>query len=81
MACGTPVLTSNTTSLAEIGEGAALLVDPLDVNAIHEGLRSLAQSGDLRAELRGKGLVRAASFSWEETGRATLAAYRRAINC
>jgi glycosyltransferase involved in cell wall biosynthesis len=81
MACGTPVLTSNTTSLAEIGEGAALLVDPLDPHAISAGLRSLALNADLRADLRTRGLARAASFSWSETGRRTLAAYRRALNC
>ena len=81
MACGTPVLTSNTTSLAEIGEGACVLVDPLDVNAISNGLRLLAQSQELRDDLRARGLVRAASFSWEETGRQTLAAYRRALGC
>ena len=79
MACGTPVLTSNTTSLAEIGEGAALLVDPFDVQAIAIGLRTLAKSPQLRADLRSKGLVRAASFSWEETGRRTLSAYRKAL--
>lgn len=81
MACGTPVLTSNTTSLAEIGEGASLLVDPLDTNAIAAGLRALAGSDDLRAELRAKGRARAATFSWAETGQKTLAAYRRALNC
>jgi glycosyltransferase involved in cell wall biosynthesis len=81
MACGTPVLTSNTTSLAEIGEGAALLVDPLDRNAITDGLRALASNGDLRADLRTRGFARAAAFSWNETGRRTLAAYRRALNC
>ena len=79
MACGTPVLTSSTTSLGEIGEGAALLVDPLDVNAIAAGLRALAQNGELREDLRKKGLVRAASFTWAETGRKTLAAYRQAM--
>lgn len=79
MACGTPVLTSNTTSLGEIGEGAALLVDPLDVNAICAGLRELARSGERREELRALGLARAATFSWSETGRKTLAAYRKAL--
>jgi len=79
MACGTPVLTSNTTSLGEIGEGAALLVDPLDGNAISAGLRALAGSRELREDLRAKGLARAATFSWAETGRRTLAAYRQAI--
>ena len=79
MACGTPVLTSRTTSLAEIGEGAALLVDPLDTSAIALGLRSLWKSRELRDDLRARGLVRAASFSWAETGRRTLAAYRQAL--
>ena len=79
MACGAPVLTSQTTSLGEIGEGAALLVDPLDTGAITTGLRALARDRELRADLRAKGLARAASFSWAETGRQTLSAYRRAI--
>lgn len=79
MACGAPVLTSRTTSLGEIGEGAALLVDPLDVGAITDGLRALARDAEMREGLRAKGLVRAASFSWAETGRKTLSAYRRAI--
>jgi glycosyltransferase involved in cell wall biosynthesis len=80
MACGAPVLTSRTTSLGEIGEGAALLVDPLDVNAIEGGLRALARDPELREALRSRGLARAASFSWAETGRQTLSAYRRAVH-
>ena len=79
MACGTPVLTSRTTSLGELGEGAALLVDPLDVKAIEDGLRALARDRDLREGLRAKGFARAASLTWPETGRKTLSAYRRAI--
>jgi glycosyltransferase involved in cell wall biosynthesis len=81
MACGTPVLTSNSTSLAEIGEGVALLVNPLDKAAIAEGLYALARDPQLRADLRTRGFARAASFSWAETGRRTLAAYRKALNC
>lgn len=79
MACGTPVLTSNTTSLAEIGLGAALLVDPLDTAAITTGLLALGRDALLRADLRERGLERAASFSWAKTGRLTLDAYRTAI--
>lgn len=81
MACGSPVLTSNTTSLAEIGTGAALVVDPLDTSAIAEGMRRLATQPRERARLRALGLERAATFSWNETGRRTLAAYRTALNC
>jgi glycosyltransferase involved in cell wall biosynthesis len=80
MSCGTPVLTSNSTSLAEIGEGAALLVDPLDTKAISDGLFALSQDPGLRAGLRERGLARAASFSWRETGRKTLNAYQRALS-
>lgn len=79
MSCGAPVLTSNTTSLSEIGAGAALLVDPLDTAAIGSALRSLSRDPDLRADLRKRGLARAASFSWEATGRRTLGAYRQAL--
>lgn len=79
MACGTPVLTSSTTSLGEIGADAALLVDPLDTLAIERGMRALAIDPALRADLRARGLARAASFSWLETGRRTLAAYRQAL--
>jgi glycosyltransferase involved in cell wall biosynthesis len=79
MSCGTPVLTSNTTSLAEIGEGAALLIDPHDTRAIAEGLKALAGNRDLREDLSTRGRARAAAFSWPETGRRTLAAYRRAL--
>ena len=78
MACGTPVLTSQTTSLGEIGAGAALLVDPRDVPALARALRALARDPELRQDLRSRGLRRAASFSWAETGRLTVAAYRRA---
>jgi len=80
MSCGAPVLTSNSTSLAEIGQGAALLVDPLDEGAILAALRSLALDAALRERLRQCGLLRAASFTWAETGRRTLEAYRQAVS-
>jgi glycosyltransferase involved in cell wall biosynthesis len=76
MACGTPVLTSRCSSLAEIGEGAALLVDPTDERALAEALCALATDEPLRSKLRAAGLQRARSFSWERTGRETAAAYR-----
>ena len=78
MACGTPVLTSRGSSLEEIGEGAALLVDPEREDAIADGLLALATDDALRARLRESGLRRAAEFSWERTGRETVAAYREA---
>lgn len=79
MACGTPVLTSRTSSLAEIGDGAALLVDPSDERAIAEGLGRLAGEAGLRQDVRRRGLARAASFSWENTGRETAEVYREVV--
>jgi glycosyltransferase involved in cell wall biosynthesis len=76
MACGTPVLTSRSSSLAEIGEGAALLADPTDEKALADALHALATDPALRARLRTLGLERARSFSWERTGRETVAAYQ-----
>lgn len=73
MACGTPVLTSNVSATAEVGEGAALLVDPHSVTAITDGLRSLLTGGSLHDDLRDRGIARASLFSWsraaEETSR------------
>jgi len=76
MACGTPVLTSRSSSLGEIGEGAALLVDPTDEKALADALHALATDEGLRQDLRTKGLARARTFSWERTGRETAAAYQ-----
>ena len=76
MACGTPVLTSRSSSLAEIGEGAALLADPTDERALAGALHALATDAALREKLRALGLERARAFSWERTGRETVAAYQ-----
>ena len=59
MACGTPVVTSNTSSLPEVAGEAALLVDPYDVDAIAEAMRSALSDPKLAEELRDKGLARA----------------------
>jgi glycosyltransferase involved in cell wall biosynthesis len=71
MACGTPVLASNVTALPEIaGEGNALFIDPLSVDAIAAGLDRLASDDARRAELRSRALERAADFSWDRVGAA-----------
>jgi glycosyltransferase involved in cell wall biosynthesis len=67
MACGIPVLTSNLCSLPEVVGDAGVLVDPLVVEAIADGIRRLVQDSGLRAELRQKGLLRAKEFSWDKT--------------
>jgi glycosyltransferase involved in cell wall biosynthesis len=76
MACGAPVLTSRSSSLVEIADGCALLVDPTDEGALADGLRALGTNEELRRSLAQRGLARAATYSWERTGRETVAAYR-----
>jgi len=67
MACGTPVLTANTTSLPEAVGDTAVTVDPTDVEALAEGLAQVLFDGTLRRDLRTRGLARAAAFRWERT--------------
>jgi glycosyltransferase involved in cell wall biosynthesis len=79
MACGTPVLTSNVSSLPEVAGEAAMLVDPADVESIAAGLRELLESASRRAALAALGTARAATFSWDRCARQTLEVYRRAM--
>ncbi len=65
MACGTPVITSNVSSLPEVAGDAAILVDPMDVQAIVKALCHLQNHPVYREELRSKGLARAKLFTWE----------------
>ena len=78
MACGAAVLTSNVCSLPEVMGDAGLLVDPLDVGAIADGIRRLVHDGELRAKLQQRGPLRAKEFSWNETARKTREALRLA---
>ncbi len=68
MACGTPVLAANTSSLPEVAGSAALLVSPTDTTAIAEGISALLTDSVLRQTLAEKGFVRAKEFSWQKTG-------------
>jgi glycosyltransferase involved in cell wall biosynthesis len=85
MACGTPVVTSTSSSLPEVVGDAGLTVDPTDAGALAEALlRVLGSSttdrpaAELRAEMRARGLSQARRFSWRETAERTLAAYEDA---
>jgi len=79
MACGTPVLTSDISSLPEVAGDAALLVPPEDVEAIGDGLARLLEDDALRAELAERGHRQAARFSWERCARETLAVYETVV--
>jgi len=76
MAWEVPVLTSNTSALAEIGKDAALLVDPKSTDAIMRGLIQLVESPGLRARLAKAGKSRAEALSWRNTIRKTYAVYQ-----
>ena len=75
MAQGTPVVTSRGTSTEEVAGGAAVLVDPFDVDAIAAGIDDATRRAD---ELAALGTRRAASMSWDASARATLEVYREA---
>jgi glycosyltransferase involved in cell wall biosynthesis len=69
LACGAPVVTSNTSSLPEVAGAAALMVDPRDTDALAAALARLLDDTSLRADLTRKGLKQAAKFSWEASAR------------
>jgi glycosyltransferase involved in cell wall biosynthesis len=77
MASGTPVVTSNVSSLPEVVGDAAVLVDPHDVGSIVAGLRSVLTDPVRAEEMRRKGLERAREFSWERSVAKTLEVYKR----
>jgi glycosyltransferase involved in cell wall biosynthesis len=72
MSCGTPVITSNTTSLPEVVGDAAITVDPENTDEIADSLERVLSDDDLAKGLSGKGLERAGSFSWSDTARQML---------
>ena len=79
MACGAPVVSSDRTSLPELVEGAGLLADPEDEAALAGACERVLGEPALAAELRERGLERAAAYSWEACAEATMNAYRRLV--
>jgi glycosyltransferase involved in cell wall biosynthesis len=77
MACGAPVACSNASSLPEVTADAALLFDPLDVNAIAAAIQRGLEDVDLRRSLAEQGVRQAAQFSWSRTAAETLTLYQR----
>jgi glycosyltransferase involved in cell wall biosynthesis len=80
MACGTPVICSNASSLPEVVGEAAILVDPMDIEAWVEAIGDLLDNRALRDELHEKSLDRAWEFTWKRTAEETLAVYET-VNC
>ncbi len=76
MACGSPVICSNASSMPEVVADAALLFDPENVDELRECLRTVVRDDALRGDMRERGLARAATFSWSRTAHETLRVYK-----
>lgn len=80
MACGCPVVTSRTSSMPEIGGGAALYADPLDERSISDAMLLVERDAEARARMARLGLERAERFTWRATAEQLVALYRR-VGC
>jgi glycosyltransferase involved in cell wall biosynthesis len=78
MQCGTPVLSSDTASLPEVGGDAALYASPTDDSQFQQQMVALLNSPELRQQMIEKGFKQAEKFSWEQSAKDTLAVYRQA---
>ena len=67
MACGTPVIASNTTSLPEVGGNSAQYFDPLEIESISASMCEVANNDELRELMRANGLMQVKKFSWDKT--------------
>ena len=79
MQCGTPVITSDTSSLPEVVGDAGLMVDPRDGDALCQALLALCTQDDLRRDLSARSLRQAAGFHWDRCAELTLDAYTHAL--
>jgi len=75
MACGTPVITSNTSSLPEVVDNAGIIVDPTDDEALALNMYKILTNNDLTKELVKKGLKRSKIFTWDNAAKKTLEVY------
>ncbi|HET7059368.1 MAG TPA: glycosyltransferase family 1 protein [Nitrospiraceae bacterium] len=80
MACGTPVITSRTTSLPEVAGDAAVLVNPEDAEELADAIMRVLDDDALQSRLRSKGLERVKQFTWQRAARQTLSVYREVVN-
>ncbi|QCK13887.1 glycosyltransferase family 4 protein [Mangrovivirga cuniculi] len=80
MACNTPVITSNTSSMPEVAGNAARLIDPYKPETITEALLDLSKNKEKREDLKSLGLKRASFFSWENAASQMLTHYHELIN-
>ncbi len=79
MACGVPVITSNTSSMPEVAGGAAYLIDPAKPLKIAEAISSVQNDRALQAEMMEKGIQRASYFSWKRAAEQVLDTYEQVM--
>jgi glycosyltransferase involved in cell wall biosynthesis len=80
MACGAPVITSNTSSLPEVVGDAALQIDPYNTDALARAILQVLENEQLRDELRQRGYARAQHFTWPKSASKMLSVYQRLYN-
>lgn len=80
MACGTPVVASNASSIPEVAGDAALLIDPLDEEAIAQAISAVLSSREFSQSLTERGKARAQQFTWRHTAIETIKIYELARN-
>jgi len=80
MACGTPVITSNVSSLPEVVGESALLIDPTDTKQIAQAMKRVCSDPELRSDLAERGLARSSEFSWRTTAEQTMRVYEQVVN-
>jgi glycosyltransferase involved in cell wall biosynthesis len=71
IACGTPVITSNLSSLPEVTGDAAILINPYSIDEMREAIQQIAKNNQLRLNLKSLSLQRTEIFSWQKTGQET----------
>jgi len=79
MGCGTPVITSNVSSLPEVAGDAAVIVDPLDVDAMVKAIEQIHHNAAFRQDLIARGLIRVKEFSWQKTATQTASFYQKVV--
>jgi glycosyltransferase involved in cell wall biosynthesis len=77
MACGTPVITSNTTSMPEVVGEAGIMIDPLDIKIMVQKMHQLLIDKELADDLSKKGLNRAQHFNWDDSAKRTFEIYKK----
>jgi glycosyltransferase involved in cell wall biosynthesis len=79
MACGTPVIISDVSSLPEVAGDAGMCLPPHDIASWTAALRRAYHDAEWRTEASRKGLIEAGRYQWVQTAKATIASYQKAL--